>query len=79
MQIRKIMQSHYGRMIIAVILGFGLSTLFRKSCQEKKCLQFKGPSLQEIEEQTYAYKDKCYQFKPNNIKCSSTKKTVRFA
>jgi hypothetical protein len=79
MQIRKFMQSHYGRMIIAVILGFGLSTLFRKSCQEKKCLQFKGPSLQEIEEQTYSYKDKCYQFNPNNIKCSSTKKTVRFA
>jgi hypothetical protein len=79
MQIRKFIQSHYGRMIIAVILGFGLSTLFRKSCQEKKCLHFKGPSLQEIEEQTYSYKDKCYQFKPNHIKCSSTKKTVRFA
>ena len=79
MQIRKFIQSHYGRMIIAVILGFGLSTLFRKCCDKKKCLHFKGPSLKEIDGQVYSYNDKCYQFKPNNIKCSSTKKTVRFA
>ena len=79
MQIRKFIQSHYGRMIIAVILGFGLSTLFRKSCDKKKGLRFKGPSLKEIDGQVYSYNDKCYQFKPNNIKCSSTKKTVRFA
>ena len=79
MQIRKIIQSHYGRMIIAVILGFGLSTLFRKSCDEKRCLKFKGPSLKDIEGQTYSYNDQCYQFEPSHIKCSSTKKTVRFA
>ena len=79
MQIRKFIQSRYGRMIIAVILGFGLSTLFRKSCDKKKCLHFKGPSLQEIDGQVYSYNDQCYQFNPNNIKCSSTKKTVRFA
>ena len=79
MQIRKFIQSHYGRIIIAVILGFGFSTLFRKSCDEKRCLKFKGPSLDDIDGQTYSYNDQCYRFKPNNIKCSSTKKTVRFA
>lgn len=79
MQIRKFIQSHYGRMIIAVILGFGFSTLFRKTCDAKKCLRFVGPSLQEMGDQTYAYDDRCYQFKPNGAKCSSTKKTVRFA
>ena len=79
MRIRAFIQSHYGRMIIALILGFGLSTLFRKTCKEKQCMKFKGPSLDDIEGQTYDYKDQCYQFTPNSVKCSSTKKTVRFA
>ena len=79
MRMRVFMQSHYGRIIIALILGFGLSTLFRKTCKEKQCMRFEGPSLDEIEGQTYDYNDKCYRFKPNAVNCSSSKKTVRFA
>lgn len=79
MRVRKFIQSDYGKLIISVILGFGLSTLFRKTCTKKKCMHFKGPSLEKIKGQTYEYDDKCYQFKPNPVKCSSTKKIVRFA
>jgi hypothetical protein len=79
MKVRKFIQSHYGKMIISVILGFGLSTLFRKSCGEKKCMKFEGPSLEKIKDQVYEHDDKCYTFSPNPVKCSSTKKIVRFA
>ncbi len=79
MKVRKFIQSHYGKLIISVILGFGLSTLFRKSCGDKKCMKFVGPSLDKIKGQVYEHDDKCYRFKPNSVKCSSTKKIVRFA
>jgi hypothetical protein len=78
MKLQKIIQSNYGKWIISIILGFGLSTLFRKSCKDKECLQFKGPSMDKIKGNVYKHENKCYQFNPVSIECSSTKRTVKF-
>jgi len=79
MKMRKFIQSDYGKIIISIILGFGLSTLFRKTCDKKQCIKFKGPPLHKIKGQSYEYDDKCYQFTPTPVKCNSTKKIVQFA
>jgi hypothetical protein len=79
MGLKQYLQSEYGKVIISIILGFGLSTLFRKNCSDKKCLSFKGPSLKTINNNIYKFDDQCYKFKPNPIKCNSDKKIVRFA
>lgn len=76
---RAFLKSKYGRFILAIILGFGLSTLFRKTCKDKKCIKFKGPSLEEIEQKTYEYDKKCYKFQPNAVKCNPVKRTVHFS
>jgi len=76
---RKFLQSVYGKLIISFILGFGLSTLFRKSCKGIQCLRFEGPPLDKIKGTTYSYGNQCYAFKPNPVKCNPNKKTVRFA
>lgn len=76
---KKFMHSHYGRVVIAIILGFGLSTLFRKSCKDKECIEFKSPPLDKITNQVYKYNDKCYTFEQHHTKCSPTKKTIKFA
>jgi hypothetical protein len=76
---RAFLKSKYGRFILAIILGFGLSTLFRKTCKDKKCMEFKGPTLKEIQEKTYQYDKKCYQFEPNAAKCNPVKRIVEFA
>ena len=76
---RTFLKSPYGKYILSIILGFGLSTLFRKTCKDKKCMKFKGPSLQEIEEKTYQYDKKCYQFNPNAVKCNPVKRIVHFS
>ena len=78
MKLQKFVQSEYGKLIISVILGFGLSTLFRKTCSDKECLKFVGPPLDKIKDQVYAYDDKCYKFNSISTDCSSTKRTVRF-
>jgi len=79
MRIRKFLQSDYGKLIVSVILGFGLATLFRKTCKDKKCMKFKGPAMNDIKEKTYEYDDKCYEFKPRTVECNSKKRIVRFA
>ena len=76
---RAFLKSKYGKFILAIILGFGLSTLFRKTCKDKKCIKFKGPSLEEIEQKTYEYDKKCYKFEQNAMKCNPVKRTVLFA
>ena len=77
MKLQTILRSDYGKIIISIILGFGLSTLFRKSCKDKQCLKFKGPPP-DLKNNIYKHDDKCYQFNPKSIECSSTKRTVRF-
>ena len=76
---KKFMQSNRGKIIIAIILGFGLSTLFRKSCKDKECIEFKSPPLDKITDQVYKYDEKCYTFKPHYAKCDPHKKTIPFA
>lgn len=78
MKFQTILRSDYGKVVISIILGFGLSTLFRKSCKDKKCFKFEGPSMDTLKKQVYKHDDKCYQFTPTSIECSSTKRTVRF-
>jgi hypothetical protein len=79
MRVRKFLQSDYGKIIMSILLGFGLSTLFRKTCTGKKCMEFKGPDLHKIVGQPYKYDNSCYTFTPNAVKCNSQKKIVRFA
>lgn len=65
-----------GKIMLSVILGLGLATLFRKVCVDKKCVIFKGPVLSEFEGKVYKHGEKCYKYGVNPNKCSSSKKTV---
>ena len=76
---RAFLKSKYGKFILAIVLGFGLSTLFRKTCKNKKCMKFKGPTLEEIQEKTYEYDKKCYQFDTKAVSCNPVKRIVSFA
>ena len=76
---RAFLKSKYGKFFLAIILGFGLSTLFRKTCKDKKCMKFKGPTLEEIQEKTYEYDKKCYQFDTKAVQCNPVKRIVSFA
>jgi len=76
----KSMKTDIGKMILSIILGIGLASLFRKSCESRNCLVFHAPSFKEINENVYKYDNKCYKFKEHPVKCNGkNKKQVRFA
>lgn len=79
---KKMLHSNSGKVIISIILGLGLASLFRKACSDRKCLKFTGPpedKVKEIASSTYKYNDKCYNFVPSATTCDSKKKQVRFS
>ena len=43
MNLRRLIYSDIGRIIISILLGLGLATLFRKVCNDRNCLVFKAP------------------------------------
>ena len=76
----KIIHTKYGRILLSMLLGLGLASLFRKSCESRNCLMFHAPSFKEINENVYKYDNKCYKFKEHSVKCNAkNKKQVRFA
>jgi hypothetical protein len=77
--IATILHSSKGQVLISIILGLGLASLFRRVCNDRNCLIFKAPSFEEVTSNTYAYGDKCYTFKANATKCGSAKKQVTFS
>ena len=66
-------------LIISIILGFGLATLFRRACNNKKCYDFVAPHSNKVEKNIYEYDDKYYKFIKQNVKCDNNKRIISFA
>ena len=79
MHIRRLIYGKYSPYIISIVLGVGLSCMFRRVCKERNCLVYRAPSLDKIEGKIYKFNDKCYSFSTNAQSCNSNKKIVEFA
>ena len=79
MELKRFFQTESGKVIISILLGLGLATLFRQSCKGKECMEFKAPSLEDIKKKKYKYGDKCFHYEMNSTECNNMKKSVNFA
>ena len=77
MYLDKFVHSKTGKLIMSVILGIGLATFFRAVCKGKRCRIITSPPIEDIEDKTYKFDDKCYTLKKNPIKCQNNKNTVK--
>ena len=66
-----IMNNPIGRIIVSVVLGLGLASLFRKACGSKNCIVIKGPTIGEVEKYYYKIDDECYKYTPYASKCDA--------
>ena len=74
MNIKRLLYSKYSKYFIAIILGIGITTLFRKTCDEKNCLEFKRPG--DISKKVFKFDNRCYRFKQQDQQCSNSKTIV---
>jgi len=66
--------SDHGRIIISVIWGLGLATLFRKACKGRNCIVIKSPNPKELKNKVYGFDGKCFKFNSYMTSCKNKKK-----
>jgi hypothetical protein len=74
----KFVHTETGKIIMSVLLGFGLASLFRAVCKDKDCLIFHAPPLDNVKDKIYKSENKCYKYNPVVTKCLADTKTVEF-
>lgn len=80
--VKNILYTDRGRFILAIILGLGLATLFRKFCNGKKCYNFIGPEQNAIRDQIFSFdsnNNECFIMREKATKCNNKSKTIQFA
>ena len=53
MELKRFFTTETGKAIMSLLLGLGLASLFRKSCDGINCIHFKAPSLEDIKTKKY--------------------------
>lgn len=76
MELKRFFYTDTGKIIISIILGLGLASLFRIPCKGKKCLSFKGLKKQDLNK-TYKYGDKCFNYSIDPVVCGVNKRTLK--
>lgn len=79
MYLGRFVHTSTGKLIMSILLGFGLATLFRAACKDKKCFVFRAPPLEELKEKIFNFDNNCYQFKPTITKCDKSKRILSLA
>jgi len=59
-----------GRILLSIIWGLGLATLFRRVCIGRNCIIIKPPNLKEVRDNIYGFEGKCYRFDTKSAKCN---------
>lgn len=67
MYIRRLLYNPYSPIIISILLGFGLATLFKL----RENHEFKGPSLEKIQGKTFKMNEKCYEYDYQHQSCKT--------
>jgi len=78
MHLGKFVHTETGKIIMSILLGFGLASLFRIVCKDKDCLLFYAPPLDKIKDKIYKSGDKCVKYSNVSTKCNANIKTIDF-
>jgi len=80
----KFLKEGTGRIIMSVILGIGLASLFRQACKGHNCLRFIPPNLDTLTQQIFKVDlgdenggERCVAYETILTKCDSNKRTIR--
>lgn len=64
-----ILQTESGQILISILLGVGLATIFRKVCKDNSCMIIKGPPVKETNKYYYKIDNDCFKYTPQATEC----------
>ena len=76
MNFKRLLNSSLGKIIISILLGLGLATIFRKVCNDRNCITFRGPILGDIDGKIYKHGEKCFSYNAVSTPCDKNKQVV---
>lgn len=79
MHLEKFVNSKTGKVLMSVLLGFGLATFFRAVCEGNNCKIIRAPPIEELDDQIYKFNNKCYKMIKNPLKCTNNKNTIQIS
>jgi hypothetical protein len=74
MNLSKLLTTKTGRVVMSVLLGFGLATIFRAVCRGSGCQVIKAPPLAELEKPVKQADGKCVAYDRVPIDCAVAQK-----
>ena len=73
-KIKKMLGSRKGIIMLSIILGLGLSCIFKMSCDNRSCIVYKAPDYSE--KKIVKYNNKCYKPTENMETCNKEKEII---
>ena len=58
-----------GSIIVSIVLGLGLSVMFRRACVGRDCVVIKAPAMADVQGKVYQIEDTCYTYTPYATAC----------
>lgn len=58
----RIQESAGARILISVVIGLGIASLFRLTCKGRDCVVVQGPPLEQTRAHVYKIEDECYKY-----------------
>jgi hypothetical protein len=65
-------ESNSGQIFISILLGLGLAAMFRKACDDNRCIVVRPPSFEETQKYYYKVGGECWKYTPVETPCLHT-------
>jgi len=78
MHLGKFVHTETGKILMSILLGFGLASLFRTICKNKECQIFRAPPLEQFNDKIYKSDGKCVKYSYVTTKCNPRSKIINF-
>lgn len=72
-ELKSFINSSRGKIVLSILLGFGIATLFRQACKDSNCLLFNAPSMNKVKGKIFGFNNKCFQYTEKNATCNKNK------
>ena len=80
MHITRLFHSKTGKIMISIILGLGIASLFRQSCKGTNCRFLQAPPMNDVANKVYKHpsSDRCLTYDVIPVKCDKSKKIYHY-
>jgi hypothetical protein len=77
MNVKAMLDTKFGSILISVLFGLGLAAVFRRVCKDNRCIVIKGPKLEELNKYTYKVNSDCFKYSPVFTECPDDEESVQ--